>query len=204
MNAADRTERAKRPSDKPSTSEGVRKGTGRDRDEWFALLDAWGATGRKYREIAGWLTGAHDLSKWWAQKLTVEYEQARGLRSPGVRPRGTFTVGASKTVYVPVERLFASFVDARLRERWLPGVVLRKRASQPGRSARFDQDDATRVVVDFAATGEGKSQATVQHEGLPDARAAAKAKAYWRERLAALKVMLEDRASIPGSEGDVR
>lgn len=25
----------------------VRRATGRDRDEWFALLDAWGAAGRQ-------------------------------------------------------------------------------------------------------------------------------------------------------------
>jgi len=192
MNAADRTERAERPADpKPRTSEGVRRGTGRDRDEWFALLDAWGAADRQYREIAAWLTGEHGVSKWWAQKLTVEYEQARGLRAPGVRPGGTFTVGASKTVAVPVERLFASFVDAKQRKRWLPGVALRKRASQPGRPARFDRDDATRIQVDFTAKGEAKSQAAVQHERLPDAQAAEEAKAYWRERLAALKALLE-------------
>ena len=44
------------------------------------------------------------------------------------------------------------FVDATLRERWLPGAVMRVRTSQAGRSARFDWDDgASRVNVNFAA-----------------------------------------------------
>jgi hypothetical protein len=189
MNATDHAEPG-------GSGEGMRRATGRDRGGWFAVLDAWGAAGRPYREIAAWLTGEHGVSSWWAQKLIVEYEQARGLRAAGVRPDGTFTVGASKTVAVPAERLYAAFVDAEVRELWLPGVAMRERTSQPGRSARFDWDDgATRINVSVAAAGEAKSQAAVEHERLPDARAAEEAKAYWRERLDVLKTVLEGGAA---------
>jgi hypothetical protein len=189
MNATDHAEPG-------GSGEGMRRATGRDRGGWFAVLDAWGAAGRPYREVAAWLTGEHGLSSWWAQKLIVEYEQARGLRAAGVRPDGTFTVGASKTVAVPAERLYAAFVDAEVRELWLPGVAMRERTSQPGRSARFDWDDgATRVNVSVAAAGEARSQAAVEHERLPDARAAEEAKAYWRERLDVLKTVLEGGAA---------
>ena len=115
-------------------SDGVQRATARGRDEWFELLDAWGAAGRPYREIADWLTSEHDLSRWWTQKLIVEYEQERGLRPPGLRPDGTFAVTTSKTVAVPVTRLFDAFANPRLRERWLPGAVMRERTSQRGRS----------------------------------------------------------------------
>jgi hypothetical protein len=101
------------------TTDGVRRATGRSREEWFTALDDWGAAGRPYRVIAEWLTGEQGLSKWWAQKLIVEYEQARGLRPPGVRPDGTFQVSATKTVEAPTERVFAHFVDPALREQWL-------------------------------------------------------------------------------------
>jgi hypothetical protein len=176
------------------TSEGMRRGTGRDRGDWFAVLDAWGAAGRPYREIADWLTGEHGLSAWWAQKLIVEYEQARGVREAGVRPGGRFTVTASKTVAVPVERLFQAFADAALRERWLPGAALRERTATPPRTARFDWGDGTtRISAGFAGTGPGKSQVSVEHERLLSAQAAAEQKAYWRERLAALKALLEDQ-----------
>ena len=189
MNATDHAEPG-------GSGEGMRRATGRDRGGWFAVLDAWGAAGRPYREVAAWLTGEHGLSSWWAQKLIVEYEQARGLRAAGVRPDGTFTVGASKTVAVPAERLYAAFVDAEVRELWLPGAAMRERTSQPGRSARFDWDDgATRVNVSVAAAGEARSQAAVEHERLPDARAAEEAKAYWRERLDVLKTVLEGGAA---------
>jgi uncharacterized protein YndB with AHSA1/START domain len=173
-------------------ADGVRRGTGRSRDEWNALLDAWGAGGRPYREIADWLKTKHKLSNWWAQKLIVEYEQARGIREPGVRPGGTFEVGATKTVAVPVARAFAAFADASLRRRWLLGAKMRKRASEPGKSVRFDWDDgATRVAVSFAGAGKAKSQVVVQHQRLPDLKTADAMKAFWRERLVALKALLE-------------
>ena len=172
MNASDRTRKTRlhaparrRPDVEPRPSAALRRSTGRDRAEWFAMLDTWGAGGRPYREIADWLTGEHGVSSWWAQKLIVEYEQARGLRDAGVRPDGTFAGGASKTIAVPVQRLFDAFVDADLRERWLPGVVLRERTSQAGRSARFDwDDDASRVNVTFgsrSATGRARSPSSM-------------------------------------------
>lgn len=169
----------------------LRNATGKGRGEWYAKLDAWGATNRQYREIAEWLTSSHGLSRWWAQKLIVEYEEDRGVRDPGVQRDGSFSVGASKTVDVPVDRLFDAFVDARQRGRWLPGSGLRKRSAVARRSARFDRGDASRVDVAFVAKDKEKSQVTVQHERLPNAKAAQEAKAYWRERLTTLKTLLE-------------
>jgi hypothetical protein len=198
MNETHRTKTTCRLADpgssvpQPRTSAALRRSTGRDRGDWFALLDEWGAAGHAYRDIADWLVGEHGLSSWWAQKLIVEYEQARGLRDAGVRPDGTFAAGASKTVAVPVERLFRAFVDAELRERWLPGAVVRERTSQPGRSVRFDWEDGpTRLNVNFLTVGDAKSQVAVEHEHLPNAEAAEARKAYWRARLAALKALLE-------------
>ena len=54
--------------------------TGKSPDEWYALLDQWGASGRPFKEIAAWMRDEHGLSKWWAQKLVIEYEIDRGLR----------------------------------------------------------------------------------------------------------------------------
>jgi uncharacterized protein YndB with AHSA1/START domain len=174
------------------SDEAVRGATGRAYEEWFALLDAWDARGRRHGEIAAWLTGEHGVDNWWSQTITVEYERARGLRPPGGGRDGRFTVSASKTVAVPVERLFEAFVDEELRERWLPGGELRERTSQPGRSARFDwKDGATRVNVGFTAKDEGRSQVALAHERLPDSEAAGEARAFWRARMAALKELLE-------------
>jgi hypothetical protein len=177
-----------------TSAEAMRRSTGRDREDWFALLDAWDAAGRRHGEIVQWLMREHAVTSWWAQTLTVEYERARGLRKPGSGRDGRYTVSASRTVAVPVDRLFAAFTDSVLRTQWLPGDPLRKRTSQPGRSVRFDwTEDGTRVVVGFEDKGD-RSRVAVVHERLVNAAAAATAKANWQERLTALKTMLEKGA----------
>ena len=198
MNATDRTERRLRSDSQPTDQqagtsvEGVKRATGRSRGEWFSLLDAWGAGGRQYRELADWLTSEHGLSSWWAQKLIVEYEQARGLRPPGVRPDGTFEVSASKTVGVPVERVFAAFVDSRRRKGWLPDADMALRSSERGRIAHFDWDGgASRVSVSFEDKGASRATVAVSHRKIGDAAEAQTAKAAWQQRLAALKSYLE-------------
>ena len=166
--------------------------TGRDRPVWFDVLDSWGAAGRPYREIADWLTGEQGLSAWWAQKLIVEYEQARGIRPPGIRRDGTFTVGASKSIAAPIERLVEALVDPGLRARWLPALALDIRVPESGRSVRFDVDGGPeRLGVTFAETGEGRSQVAIEHERLPDPESAELAKASWRERLSTLQQLFE-------------
>jgi hypothetical protein len=172
--------------------DGVQRATGRTRHEWFALLDRWGAVGRNYREIADWLMGKHGISKWWAQKLIVEYEQERGVREPGVRRNGTFEVSASKTVGVPVEQVFDAFVNAHRRKRWLTDGTMSLRDSQPGRSARFQwEDGSTRINVAFERKGPSKSTVVVSHDRITGAKQAQSAKAQWRERLVELKSFLE-------------
>ena len=181
------------------SSESLRRASGRDRAEWFALMDEWGAAGRPYREIADWLTGEHGLSKWWAQKLIVEYEQARGVREPGVRPDGTFSVGVSRSIGAPVEDAFAAFVDPDVRARWLPGIEVKERTSTPNRSARFDWDDgSTRIGVTFTATAEARCDVAVEHERLPSPQAAERTRAFWRDHLATLKALLESGATGAG------
>jgi Domain of unknown function (DUF4287) len=177
---------------RPYSDDVLRANTGRTWDEWFVLLDRWGAAERPHPEIARWLSEEHGVGGWWAQGVTVGYEQARGLRAPGQRRGGLFEASASKTVAVPVDRLYEAFMDPGLRERWLPGAKLEVRAAKPGKSIRANWDDgSTRLVIAFTARGDAKSQVALVHERVPDAEAAAELKAWWRERVAALKEVLE-------------
>lgn len=171
----------------------IRRSTGKDRHEWFAELDAWGAPGRPYREISDWLTQHHGISRWWAQKIIVEYEQERGLRAPGVRRDGSFEVGASKTVAVPADELFAAFVDPRRRRKWLTDGRMKLLSSSPTRrGARFAWDgNGTRVSVELFEKGPGKTNVAVSHQKIAGSDAAAETKDAWRQRLAGLKDYLE-------------
>jgi hypothetical protein len=184
-------------SDAPAltmSDDAIRRGTGRGWEEWFDLLDEWGAEERPHQEIARWLHDEHAVDGWWAQSVTVSYERARGMRAVHERPAG-FSVTAQKTVAVPVERLYDAFVDASARERWLPGVELRERTATRPRSVRFDWGvGATRLVVGFTAKADAKSTVALEHERLADAAEVERMKPFWRERLDALASQLESRA----------
>ena len=175
----------------PASDRAVTAATGRGWQEWFTLLDEWHATSRPHPEIARWLVEEQGVAGWWAQSVTVAYEQARGLRAPGQHADG-WSVTATKTVAVPVDRLFGAFDDEAVRERWLPGAHLRLRTATAPRTARYDWEDGpTRVLVGFTRRGDEKSTVAIEHARLPDADTAAEMKAWWRDRVAALKVLLE-------------
>jgi hypothetical protein len=163
----------------------IRARTGRGWEEWFDLLDEAGGADMSHREMGA------DLLAWNVQAVVGSYERARKGRQVGEHEDG-FTVTASKTVAVPIERLYAAFVDADERARWLPGAELRERTTIEPRSARFDWGDGpSRIHVSFAAKGEAKTTAALTHERLPDSAEAERMKAYWRERVAGLKEVLE-------------
>lgn len=169
----------------------VRQATGNAWDEWFAVLDAWGARQKQHGEIARYVNQQHGVDGWWAQSIAVAYERARGLRLKHQRPDG-FSVSASKTVAVPVEVLFEAFVDDVERRKWLVDGTMSLRTARPKRSARFDwEDGSTRVNVGFTAKGPAKAAVALAHERLADADEAETTKALWRERLAAVKSLLE-------------
>ena len=190
--AAEEPEAAENPA-LATSDEAVRRRTGRGWEEWFDLLDEWGAAERPHKEIARWVAEQQGIEPlaWNAQAVAGSYELARGLRGVGEKPDG-FAITASKTVAVSVEQLFDAFVNESLRERWLPDARLRERTATRPKSARFDWGDGeTRVNVTFVAKGEAKSTAALEHARLADAEERERMKALWRERLAALKSQLE-------------
>ncbi len=173
------------------SDEAIRKRTGRGWEEWFDLLDEWGAAERTHTEIARWVVKEQGLDGWSSQAVTVSYERARVGRALGEHADG-FSITASKTVAVPVDRLYEAFVNGTKRKRWLPDGKLRVRTSIKPRSVRFDWGDGTtRVAVGFTAKGPEKSQVALEHSRLADGEEAERMKAYWRDRVATLKEQLE-------------
>jgi len=169
---------------------GLREATGKGRDEWYAALDAWGAAGKPYAEIAAWLT-ERGMSDWWAQKTIVEYERARGVRGAGARRDGTFTAGASKSLEVPPSRVLEAFTDPGQLARVLPGYDVTERSSTPGKRVRFDVADGTRLSVTADPKGANGTTLFVEQERIADAETAAEKRAFLVERVAVLKARLE-------------
>lgn len=169
----------------------VQARTGKVWDDWFAILDAAGADRRGHQEIAGYLHDEHRMDDWWCQMVTVTYEQARGLREKHQKADG-YSVSGSRTVALPVEKLFEAWQDEALRERWMPeaDIVVRK-ATAPKSMRVTWTDGKTSLEINFYAKGENKSQVALQHNKLPDGDTAALMKAYWATALDRMRDVLE-------------
>ena len=168
----------------------VQRRTRKTWPEWFVALDSTGARTMSHREIVAVLRQEFGIPDWWQQMVAVGYEQARGLRKKHEGPDG-YQIGVSRTVGVPLARLYRAFADGRARRRWLPEPVTVRKAT-PVRSMRVTWEaDGTSLSVNFSGKGEGRSQVTVNQEKLPDERAAAAMKQFWGERLDGLRERLE-------------
>jgi uncharacterized protein YndB with AHSA1/START domain len=175
----------------------IRERTGRGWEQWFDLLDDWGALEMSHRDIARQVAAelGIDPLAWNAQAVTKSYERTRQGKLAGEHEDG-FTVNVSRTMAASPATVFDAFTDETSRAAWLPGAPLRTRTATAPKTAHFDwADDGSRVHVYFHEKGDDKTTVTVQHARLADADVADATKVAWRERLVALKAYAEGRAT---------
>jgi hypothetical protein len=172
------------------SDEALRKATGCTWERWVNALDGAQAFDMSHREIVAHIAKTYKTSSWWSQMVTVGYERIRGLREVGQKRSGDYEISKSKTIAVPLAKLYSSFSSPRVRARWLPGVQLTVRGATPQKRMRLRWDDNTPVEVAFTARGKNKSQVAVQHGKLPSKSEADRMKTFWAERLEALAAEL--------------
>lgn len=196
---------------KPMMSEAaVKAKTGKTFARWFALIDkardaaARGSGGKgsttrgsmTHKEIAAWLGDEHDVGPWWRQMVTVAYERARGLRQKHQTATG-FQISKSVTLQAPIGEVFDAWRSAAKRSRWLADPGFTVRSATKNKYLRLTWiDGSTNVEVNFypkesargaSKAAASKTQVSVQHNRLPDAKAGQRMKAYWAEQLGRLK-----------------
>ena len=164
------------------SSAAVKKATGKTWAQWLVRLDQAGARKQPHREIVSQVRRAHPLPDWWCQMVTVGYEQARGLRVKHQKPDG-FEISVTRTMAAPVDRAFAAWREAGLREQWLPRTPLTIRKATPHKSIRILWPDDTCVSINFWPKGPLKCQVVPQHGKLPTPEAAEKMKIFWADKL---------------------
>lgn len=163
----------------------VQERTGLTWAGWVDALDPLGARDLDHTAIAALVRERWpDIGAWWAQTVTVGYERIRGLRQKGQLCTGDFAASKSRTYPVPVDVLYAAFVDDDVREGWI-GVGTAVRTATPSRSMRLTWPDGTIVAFWFTDKG-AKASVSVQHDKLDSAERRDLEKQAWGERLTAL------------------
>lgn len=173
------------------SDEAVRAKTGKGWKEWFAILDKMGARKMTHKDIAKYLYDNHKISGWWSQSVTVGYEQARGMREKHQRVGGYYDISVSRTLEVPVSKVFKAWRDEKARAKWLGKEIAIRNATANKYMHLTWADKKTKLDLNFYSKGPAKSQVVVQHSKLPNAKAAAKMKTYWSKNLERLKGFLK-------------
>jgi hypothetical protein len=172
------------------SDESVKKATGRTWTMWVGLLDKADAKAMSHPVLTKHIRATYETTAWWTQMVAVGYERIRGLRAQGQQRSGDWSVSKSKTVGVPLAKLYAAF-NARGRAKWMDGVKLTTRGATPNKSMRLSWDDGSPIDVGFIAKGESKSQVALDHRKLASKAEADRMRAFWTERLNALAAMLK-------------
>lgn len=161
--------------------------------DWVTLIDTMGGRELPHPEIVPLVQKeiAHlDLKNhgWWAQGITIAYEQHIGRRIPGQQGDGTFASSASKTIPGSMDDALAAWVSLIDDRTELNGVEL---TDEPTTSAtakwrywRCLLGDGSRINVTVNESAPGKCRVAVQHSQLVSPEQAAEWKAYWKAQLA--------------------
>ena len=173
------------------SDDAVKAKTGKAWKEWFAILTRAGAKKMSHHDIVKLLNSKHNVGPWWQQMIAVTFEQQSGLREVHEKPSG-YEISVSRTLNVPLRLVYQAFVNEKQRSGWLQEDGLTVRKATPNKSMRLTwKDNRTSLAVAFGAKAATKTQVVVQHAKLPDAKAAAKMKSYWRSKLDRLQAALE-------------
>ncbi|WBL18646.1 hypothetical protein [Citricoccus sp. NR2] len=186
-------------------------------DDWVSALDHHGARDKPHAEIAQlaqhMITGddpdthlsipedakIHSSPGWWAQGVTVAYEQHIGRRAPGQRADGTFEASASRTLPVLREALLPeilSWLDTLLESPEFPSAPAgepRVSSTEKRDNWRVSLNDGTAVLVSVeprpAKQGD-RAAVVVAHSKIADAEALDTWKSLWKRSLAEFDPLL--------------
>lgn len=172
---------------KPIKVLSIEKATDKSWEQWIKELDGSGARELSHtdlaRKIYDELEGKIESHGWWAQSITVAYEQHIGRRVPGQLANGLFELAVSKAAPVPRDVLFLQVVDWFEKQNELNGFApLKPRSSEtPKRSTwRCDFADGSKFSATTEDNGD-KSKLILSHTAVPNKQEADDWKEFWRK-----------------------
>ncbi|WP_419570754.1 hypothetical protein [Rheinheimera sp.] len=172
------------------SEQAIADATGHSWSHWRDFLQSQQAGLLDHQAIVRLLRGQPGVSDWWAQMLTVRFEQSIGRRVTGQDCTGQFKLSVNKTL--------AGSMDQAL-ELWLGLVQARSEFNQVqiskppavSQSAKWRYwrcalADGSRLVVLFSQKTADKAQMSVQHEQLKAEAELEPWRRYWKDFTSAL------------------
>jgi hypothetical protein len=165
----------------------VERATHRSWDEWLRFMDGIGAADLDHKAIAlrvyPELEGTIEQPGWWAQSVTVAYEQYIGRRVPGQRPDGTFQTSVSRSTPFGMAELMDRWQEFAAGDDAVQGIVVpgapRVSGTEKRLTWRTKASDGSSVVVISEPKKNGTASLVVQQMGLPSPEHNDEARERW-------------------------
>ncbi|HXL56411.1 MAG TPA: hypothetical protein VN958_09150 [Chitinophagaceae bacterium] len=164
--------------------------TGKTWKEWLSELEKMNAKNLNHKDIVFALVRQYDISDWWAQSITVRFEQETGRRIPGETSEGTYQVTVSSTIEGDAETIFDSWTEKYALHLSFNGVKI---AAPPTTSItkkwyywRVKLENASRISVNFSQKTETKTLVQVNHDDILSSDEIEQWKAFWKKEIAGL------------------
>lgn len=178
--------------------EPIERATRRAWAEWLRFMDAHDARNLDHKQIAlkvyEELDGTIESDGWWAQAVTVAYEQYIGRRVPGQRQDGTFQTSVSKSTTLGMEDLMEKWKRFAADDPTVQGIVgtganaVRTSGTDRRLTWRVKARDGLSVLVTSEPKKNGTASIVATQTGLPTLESNEEARSQWT---ATLKRFLE-------------
>lgn len=206
----------------PATSASLLKHTGKNWDQWIALLDKSGGRDWDRPRLMGFLKKSKQATPWWQQWVANGYEIHTGKRMPGRDLKGRYSVLTTRTFKLPPARVWKVLTSPAGLAAWLKpmdsiqlkegngfeiegGVFgeIRKILVVPGKRAgrmlrltwqEIDWPQPTQLEVYVYDRQNGSCILAFQHTKLTDGRLRDPLRAHWRSALEELTTLLKEKS----------
>lgn len=172
---------------KPMNIESIENATGKTWSEWLKFFDSINAKGLSHPEIAQKVSET-GTPGWWAQNVTVAYEQHIGRRAPGQHSDGKFEVSVTKTIDGTLDEAMHWWLEKIEEIQEFSSVEFAndpKVSKTDGwRHWRVNLRDGSKVIVSTSQKSPGKAQLAVTSQKLASAEGTEHWRAYWKQFLA--------------------
>jgi hypothetical protein len=196
--------------------ESVKKGSGKNWQEWRKLLDKAGAADWPHKQIVAYLTTKYKLTPWWRQMVATGYEIMIGKKVEGRNSKGEYSVTVTKTMPFNVKILWKILNSEEGLAVWLKpfgkfklkagapfecegGIFGEVRTLTTGKRIRIklqtdEEEKPTILQINLVSKPKEKSLLVFQHEKLINGRLRTEIRARWRQAADELARLGQEKA----------
>lgn len=195
--------------DEKISDEAVEKATGKSWDTWHHLLKQAEVDDWNHKEIVTYLRTQHNITHWWAQTITVNYEQFIGKRQVGQTRTAGYQIGVRKTFDLTPNEAWDLIFSQEASQIWLgnntienfeegvdfathEGTTGEIRVIKPNHHIRLSWkpkpwEKPSTLQIGVYPTTSGKTTIAFHHEKLKDEKVREQMRKHWKDVLAQLE-----------------